>query len=144
MALAGLIIGYIVLAIGGLSFLAGLALPVFGAVQEKAKLTQSLSNGRQIAIGCRAYATDHGGEFPKTLDELVPKYLPDAKLLTSPVSGPSVPIGFEYYGGKDSDPGSKVLLVSKAAVRGKQRVVIHADSSGEVARDMPELPPHPR
>ncbi len=147
MALAGLITGYagmFLAVLGIVAILASIALPAFTVARTKAQQTISLSNGRQVGIGCRAYAKDHGGEFPKALDELVPKYLPDAKLLTCPISGPSVPIGYEYYGGKDSDPGSNILLVSKAAVRGRERVVIHVDGSGEVARAMPELPPHTR
>src|SRR4051812_38581665 len=46
-ALAGLILGYLGMAAFGLAFLAALALPVYAVVQEKAKQTQSMTNGRQ-------------------------------------------------------------------------------------------------
>ena len=49
--------------------------------------------------------------------ELTPKYLPNPKMLVCPLSGFSVAVGYEYYGGKDSDPPSAVLLVSKAQRR---------------------------
>ena len=84
------------------------------------------------------------GKYPDKLEDLVPEYLPDPTVLTCPLSGPSVPVGFEYYGGKDTDPGSNILLVSKGVSRGRQRVVVHVDSSAQVERDMPELPPHRR
>jgi hypothetical protein len=147
-ALGGLITGYIgmffaaifVLAIG-----AGIALPAFAVARERAQEAASMNNGRQIAIACRAYAADHNGSFPPTLNELVPKYLPNAKTLTCPLTGPSQPIGYEYYGGKDSDPGSRILLVSKGASRvhnkGTRRVVVHVDGSAELDPNMPVLPP---
>ena len=141
MALAGLIMGYISFA--ALPLLAGIALPVFGAIQAKSKQTQSLYNGHQIAIACRTYANDHNGAFPEALEELVPKYVATPKVFICPISGPSVPIGYEYYGGKVSDPESDILLVSKAVSRyGSRRVVVHVDSTAEVVRDMPTLPPH--
>ena len=147
-ALGGLITGYIGMFFAAffvLLFGAGLAAVFFGAAQERGKEAASMSNGRQIAIACQAYATDHGGSFPPTLSELVPKYLPNAKTLTCPLTGPSQPVGYEYYGGTNSDPGSRILLVSKGASKvynqGRRRVVVHVDTSAEIAPNMPDLPP---
>lgn len=143
MALAGLIMGYFsIVMLPILAILAGIALPVFSAVQLKGKQTQSLNHGKQIAILCRTYAADHDGAFPKSLEDLIPDYVHDPKLLVCPLSGPTVPIGYEYYGGKDTDPPSNILLVSKSVQRGGTRIVVHVDTSGEVVKGMPELPPH--
>jgi hypothetical protein len=87
------------------------------------------------------YAVDHDGAFPNKLEELTPNYLRDPEVFKCPLS-PDEPIGFEYYGGKDSDPPTQVLLVSKALSMGKSRVVVYVDTSGRVVRDMPELPAH--
>ncbi len=147
MAVAGLITGYLGLILLPLiiALLAVIAFPVFASVQERAKEVKSMTNGKQIATACRLYAVDHKGAFPNKLEELVPEYLPDPKVLTCPLSDPSVPVGFEYYGGKDTDPGNNILLVSKGTSRsGKQRVVVNVDSSAHVDKDMPELPPHRR
>ena len=144
LALAGLIMGYIGLAFSLLviPILAGIALPVFSSVQVKALETRSLSQAKMIGTACRLYAVDNKGAYPKTLEELVPDYLPDAASLVCPISGPSVPVGYEYYGGMDNDPPDKVLLVSKALSKGKRRIVIYGDTSGRVVNDMPQLPPH--
>jgi type II secretory pathway pseudopilin PulG len=142
MALAGLIMGYIGVAlIPMLALLAGIALPVFSSVQEKGQQTKSLIQAKEIATACRLYAVDHDGAFPKKLEELVPEYLSDPKIFICPLS-PAEPIGFEYYGGKDTDPPKNVLLAGKAVRRGKQRIVVRVDTSGEVTRELPELPAH--
>jgi type II secretory pathway pseudopilin PulG len=146
MALGGLITGYIGLLLLPLIIvmLAAIAVPVFQKVQQKALQTQSMSNGRQIATACRLYAVDHKGSFPRTLDELFPDYLADRHVLVCPVAGQSVPVGYEYYGGKDTDPGRNFLLVSKGVTGGSERVVVYVDSSAQVLKGMPQLPPHSR
>src|SRR5205823_4298386 len=100
----------------------------------------SMSHAKQIAMGCKLYALDHKDAFPPSLDELVPEYLPDRAVFTCPLSGPTVPIGYEYFGGKDTDPPEKVLLVSKAADRRGRHVVVHVDSSGGIEKYPPSLP----
>jgi prepilin-type N-terminal cleavage/methylation domain-containing protein len=52
-----------------IAILAGIALPVFSQVQERGAQTKTLSNGKQIGLACKLYATDHDGRFPTyTLD----------------------------------------------------------------------------
>ena len=138
MALAGLITGYIGLAlIALLPILAGIALPVFTEVQLRAKQTKSLTTARQIYFACKSYAEDHGGAFPDTLDELEPKYVPDRTAFICPLSGPSVPIGYDYFGGKVDDPPQKLLLASKSVDRRGRRIVVHVDGSGEIEKGAP-------
>lgn len=141
LSLAGLIMGYLSFAmIPVLAVLAGIALPVFTEVQARAKQTKSLSNAKQIALACKLYAMDHDGNFPPTLDVLVPEYLPDRAVFICPMSGPDVPMGFEYFGGKETDPPKKVLLVSKASDRRGRRVVVRVDTSGQIENYVPGLP----
>jgi len=47
-----------------IAILAGIAVPVFTAVQTKAAQAKALSNARQIALALRLYASDHSGIFP--------------------------------------------------------------------------------
>ncbi len=145
MALAGLIIGYLsfVLIIPIVAIIAGIALPVFSEVQLRGKQTKSLSHAKQIALGCLIYAQDHERSFPKVLDELVPDYIPDRSIFICPLS-PSDPIGYDYFGGKETDPGKNVLLVSKGADRRGRRVVAHVDGSAAIEKYTPGLPSPPR
>lgn len=142
MAFAGMLIGYLsfALMIPVIAILAGIAVPVFGAVQVKAKQTKSLSQAKQIAIGCRLYAEDHDGAFPKTLEELVPEILPSRDIFICPLSPPGETMGYIYFGGKESDPAENVLLVSKSADRRGKRIVVHVDMSGAIEQYTPSLP----
>jgi prepilin-type N-terminal cleavage/methylation domain-containing protein len=47
-----------------IAILASIALPAFSSVQERAKQTKDLSNGKQIALTLKQFALDNNGEFP--------------------------------------------------------------------------------
>lgn len=47
-----------------IAILAGIALPVFGQVQERAAQTKALANIKQIALACKLFAMDYDGYFP--------------------------------------------------------------------------------
>ncbi len=137
MALAGTIIGYFNIGffLCVVPILAGIAVPVFAEVQLKGKETKSLSNAKQIATACKLYAIDHQGAYPKTVDELVPDYLPNRETFASPLS-PGEEIAYYYFGGKDTDPAEKILLMSKFQDKRGKRIIIRSDTSGRI-----ELPP---
>ena len=48
-----------------IAILASIALPAFSAVQERAKQTKDLSNGKQIALALKQFALDNNGVFPQ-------------------------------------------------------------------------------
>jgi prepilin-type N-terminal cleavage/methylation domain-containing protein len=50
--------------IGIIAILAALLLPALGRAKERPKVTQCLSNLRQIGVAIRIYLDDHGGTFP--------------------------------------------------------------------------------
>ena len=137
MAVAGLVLGYCCVGFFLLMvpILAGIALPVFSQVQLKGKESMSLSNAQLIGVGCKLYAVDHNGAFPKKLDELVPDYLPNRDSFVCPLS-PTLPLGYDYFGGTDSDPPEKILLMSKFADRQGRRIFARVDTSA-----MLEKPP---
>ena len=47
-----------------IAILASIALPVFSSVQERGKQTKDMSNGKQIALALKQFATDNDGAFP--------------------------------------------------------------------------------
>ena len=47
-----------------IAILASFALPAYTAVQERAQQTKDLSNGKQIALALKQFATDNNGSFP--------------------------------------------------------------------------------
>jgi len=74
-----------------IAVLASIAIPVYGAAQEKARATQDANNLRQLGIGITAYLNDHdddffakastGGSWAKQLRE---RYVPAWKAFHSP------------------------------------------------------------
>jgi prepilin-type N-terminal cleavage/methylation domain-containing protein len=50
-----------------IAILASIALPAFSAVQERAKQTKDLSNGKQVALSLKQFALDNNGVFPANI-----------------------------------------------------------------------------
>jgi len=50
-----------------IAILASIALPAFSAVQERAKQTKDLSNGKQVALSLKQFALDNNGVFPNAI-----------------------------------------------------------------------------
>jgi prepilin-type N-terminal cleavage/methylation domain-containing protein len=109
-----------------IAILAGLALPVFTSVQEKARITQDLSNLRQLGIGTQTYLNDHDGilftDGGIWMTELHPKYLPSWRIFQSPFDkrGPSesdttAPISYGVNG-NDGVVGVSMDKVKKPSV----------------------------
>jgi prepilin-type N-terminal cleavage/methylation domain-containing protein len=74
-----------------IAILTGIALPVFNSVQERARITQDLSNLRQLGIATQTYLNDNDGIVFLTdqvttpwMKSLHPKYLPAWKIFQSP------------------------------------------------------------
>lgn len=49
-----------------IAILATAAVPVFGKMQRRARLSDSLSNAKQVALALKMYAADSGGNYPAT------------------------------------------------------------------------------
>lgn len=147
MATAGLITGYFgifLFAVVVIAIVAAIALPAFMQARGKAMESRALANGRMIAVACQAYAADNDGNFPPTLQTLVPKYLPDAKILVCALNSPKDTAGFRYFGGRDSDPGDKILLTSEQTGKNGRSVVVRVNSMVQMEHlDTSSLPqPH--
>lgn len=65
MAIAGLVMGYLgCLLLLTTPILAGIALPVFAEVKERALQAVALPHIKQIGTACKIYANDNDGKFP--------------------------------------------------------------------------------
>lgn len=107
-----------------------------GEMQDSAKSTKSLMHAKQIVIACKRYATEHEGQYPPSLEALVPKYLGDASALTSPFQKDQTGTGYEYWPGLTDKPPPNTVVVRDAfdSKRGR-RALARADGSGEVVRE---------
>jgi len=65
MAVAGLVLGYLSLAlVPVIALLAGLMLPALAKAKDKAQRINCVSNMKQIGLAARMWSNDHGGKFP--------------------------------------------------------------------------------
>ncbi len=65
----------------------------------------------------------------------MPAYLSDQHLFVCPLDKARVPMGYEYFGGMDSDEPRKVLLQSKATTHDGKHVVVYVDNTAELIED---------
>ncbi|MGC3989342.1 MAG: hypothetical protein QM796_06620 [Chthoniobacteraceae bacterium] len=102
---------------------------------QRAPVTVAVSNAFQIVAACKGYALDHDGEFPPSLDALIPNYLADRKSLNSPMGGNDANgIGFDYYPYKETDPPNKVVLRSRAVLHGL-RVIARMNGGARLEKE---------
>src|ERR1700677_1550918 len=100
---------------------------------------QCMHNAGSIALACRLYAGDHGGNYPGKLDDLVPNYIQDLMIVANPLAADRRTLGYDYFGGKDTDSPDKILIRSQYASRGKYAVV-YTDMSGAWIKDSSTTP----
>jgi prepilin-type processing-associated H-X9-DG protein len=95
-------------AAGGI--MAGMLMPAMGKARDTAKRTVSLSNLRQIGIAGIMYASDHKGNYPESLQDLVKeKYLPEPVLKSPLNTRPDVP-SYIYIAGHKADSKPNYVL----------------------------------
>jgi hypothetical protein len=110
----------------------------FNQLRSEAK--KCLLNAKQVGLGCKRYAQDHSGAFPNDLNELIPDYLPDRSVFSSPLAPTPGQLDYEYFGAgsKDTDPATKVLLRGRYTIEEGQRSVVRYDISASlVCTDRP-------
>jgi hypothetical protein len=96
------------------------------------KAAECLHRAKTLGLVCKLYARDHEGHFPKTLEDVVPRYLTARYVFVCPFY-PDVKMGYEYFGGTDTDNAANVLIQSKMTFHGGHRTVVCVDCSGGIA-----------
>jgi hypothetical protein len=100
------------------------------------KEVRELSNIKQVAIAVGAFAGDHGGQFPKELDDLFPNYLSTHKLLFTASMDDDPPQPIIYFAGYSNrdDPGTIIVASPRfwESPRGRSHVVAYLDGSARI------------
>lgn len=107
--------------IGVIAVLVALAFPVFGTIQERARVTQDMNNLRQLGLGTQMYLNDNDGvlflpdsSWPATLQS---KYLTNWKVFLSPFdkgrSATAEPYPVSYGMNANAKSGSAALSADK-------------------------------
>lgn len=134
MALAGLIMGYMVIAalfaITVLAVLASISVPVYNSITERARITKQITQMTMIQSNLRTYAIDNDGRYPESLAELVPDYLNDDGILNyTRLDGEGFDELVYFEGHGESDPAETIILAAPEVVQRGKRLVSFNDGS---------------
>jgi len=89
-------------------------------------------NLSQVAIALHLYGISHDREFPDTLEDLVPDYLPDAVYLQPAGPTEKEGVAYEYVGGLRFDMASeKIIVYEKQDIRPDGRYVLYVNGKIE-------------
>lgn len=119
----------------------GAAIPIYTkmfsrpAPPAENKSAESLEKAKKIYAACKAYAGDHEGKYPPTLEALAPKYVPDPSLFVSPFEDDE-PLGYLYTPGLNvQSPAYTVLIEDKFAPdEAGERAVIYARGASSIRK----------
>lgn len=99
------------------------------------KTLESLEKAKKIYAACQAYAGDHDGKYPPTLEALAPRYVPDPSLFVSPFDEDE-PLGYLYTPGLTvRSPAYTVLIEDKFALDAvNERAVVYARGAASIRK----------
>jgi hypothetical protein len=124
----------------GVGIVFTLSVGAYGNIGEKKRLMQGLVTAQQLSKAIRLYDADHAGEYPATLDELVPsgkitKEALDQANAFKPAGWEGEP-GFEYFGAEMNAraDGGKTLLRSRCWKPGGARILVTNDGSVQLEK----------
>ncbi|MGC8785696.1 MAG: hypothetical protein ACP5RN_15095 [Armatimonadota bacterium] len=134
--------------VGLLSCLGAIALVVVGLAilfiyaVRRPEFKQAMSTGVQIAqcqqnmqaihAAIERYRQRNKGEYPKSLNDLVPRYLPDAGKLKCPADVSGEPVSYRYFPLKKDSPETSPLLQCDHHQVMNQKIPVIMLKSGEV------------
>lgn len=141
--------------IGLISCLGAIALAVillailFISLSRRPEFQQIVSSSRQIAqcqqnmmeiyAAVERYRQRNGGQYPKELNELVPRYLSEAGKLKCPADTSGKPVSYQYFRPQKDTPESAPLLRCEHHVVMNEKVPLVMLKSGEMLRSSPTL-----
>ena len=143
LAVAGLIMGYVIstLSISWLMLLLfGAPVPLSQSFQDYKAERHVRSEGRELALALKQYASTHATRFPASMEQFVQEKGMDTQRLkqlqrTELGSQWKGEPGWRYLGDgvQDSDANDRPLLISKMADAEGHHLVVYHDSSTEKA-----------
>ena len=111
---------------------AGFIMPLFTVEAKRGPLTDNLSNAKQVAIALRMYADDHENQFPKTLEEIMPKYCTSDKVLWNTVADGKTKARWQYSPDHKPDEEPIAIIITSSPNSKGQRVVGYTDGSAAI------------
>lgn len=99
-----------------------LFVPARNTIAERSPRTKALNDVKQLLLGCRAYAADHEGPYPPTLDALYPDYI-DHKDFFHVHDHRGTRIPFIYHPGQKDLGEPRAILIEHPILFDGRRIV---------------------
>lgn len=128
-------LGAIAIVVAGLAILTIYAVrrpefkQVMSASMQVAKCQQNL---QEIHAAIERYRQRHNGDYPNSLGELVPRYLPEAGRLKCPADATSQAVSYRYFRPKKDSPETSPLLQCDHHTVMNQKIPVIVLRNGEV------------
>jgi prepilin-type processing-associated H-X9-DG protein len=146
LGMAGAVVGHATRATNyvNVPLLGALVLPAMANARAEGRKAACMSNCKQLAVACAAYAADNGDLLPEKLEDLVPNYLGGAAaLLVCPEDKNPMPIGnnlktsYYYVGRLPAGTRPEVIILYEKAGNHRKgmRTVAFADGHVETMAD---------
>jgi competence protein ComGC len=140
MAISGLILGSVgtLLSIFVVPMVVAITLPAVTTARQQAYTAASMNNAKQISVACQAYAMEHDGRIPESLNVLVKEGYLTADALRNPRDRESTEPGYRLvYQGRmqDAADSSTQPLVIEVTAGPRGRVVGFLDGHVDIVAD---------
>lgn len=96
------------------------------------QVAQCQQNMREIHAAIERYRQRSKGEYPKALNDLVPRYLPEAGKLKCPADTSGEPVSYRYFRPKKDSPETSPLLQCDHHKMMNQKMPVIMLKNGEV------------
>lgn len=97
-------------------------------------LNRRLHQAMSIGVACKLYASDHEGNYPDHLQDLVPDYVNDARVLSFRSIDDQRELESKYFGGSERSAPDVPLLRVGPEKPGGAVVVVYAGLYGAVRK----------
>ena len=111
---------------------AGFFLPMWTVSAKRGPLTDNLSNAKQVAIALRMYADDNEDHFPKSLQEIMPKYCTSNAVLLNNVADGKTKVAWQYFPGHKSNEEPPVIVIRTSPNSKGDWVAGYSDGSARI------------
>ncbi|GBC96431.1 hypothetical protein HRbin16_02235 [bacterium HR16] len=128
-------LGAIALVVAGLAilFIYTARRPEFKqAMSTMTQVAQCQQNMHEIHAAIERYRQRNKGEYPKSLNDLVPRYLPEAGKLKCPADVSGEPVSYRYFPLKKDSPETSPLLQCDHHKMMNQKMPVIMLKNGEV------------
>lgn len=101
------------------------------------QMGQCQQNMQEIYAAIERYRQRNNGQYPKSLNELVPRYLAEAGKLKCPADASNQPVSYQYQRPAANAPETTPLLTCDHHVVAQQKVPLIVFKNGQFARVTP-------